>query len=45
MERHLTDAAIAILLLKRGSPLPVDLETKLLAAGIDVAALRARYAD
>lgn len=33
----------AVLLLKAGYPLPVDLIVDLLAAGIDVAALEQRY--
>jgi len=33
----------AILLLKRGQPLPVDLETELMAQGIDVDALKNDY--
>ena len=33
----------AVLLLKRGLPLPVDLQTRLLAEGICVATLEKRY--
>jgi hypothetical protein len=33
----------AILLMKRSEPLPLDLETYLIAHGIDVAALDAKY--
>lgn len=40
----MNNRTIAILLLKRGDPLPVDLTTKLLAAGIDVSALERKYA-
>lgn len=36
---------VAIHLLKRGSPLPVDLTAQLLSDGIDVAALEDRYAQ
>jgi hypothetical protein len=36
--------ALAILLIKRSSPLPLTLTTELLAAGIDVAALENKYA-
>lgn len=39
----MTAVKIAQLLLKRGQPLPVDLQTKLLAAGIDLNKLEARY--
>lgn len=34
---------VAILLIKRDSPLPLDLTVELLEAGIDVAALEDRY--
>jgi len=34
----------AVLLLKCGVPLPIDLTTYLLSIGIDVSALEARYA-
>lgn len=33
----------AILLLRNGYPLPVDVATNLMAEGIDVAALEAKY--
>jgi hypothetical protein len=33
----------AILLWKRGYPLPLDLETKLMSLGFDVPALETRY--
>lgn len=35
--------ATAIILLKRGEPLPLDLIVRLLAAGIDVAALEEKH--
>lgn len=35
---------LAVFLLKRGQPLPVDLIEKLLAQGIDVSALERRHA-
>ena len=38
---HLTKAAI--LLIRREDPLPVDLQARLITAGIDVAALRDKY--
>lgn len=34
--------AYALILLKRGDPLPIDLETRLIQFGINVAALRER---
>lgn len=36
---------VAILLMKRGSPLPLDLETLLIANGIDVSALDAIHRE
>lgn len=36
---------VAVLLMKRGSPLPLDLETTLIAHGVDVPALDATYRE
>lgn len=36
---------VAILLMKRGDPLPLDLETTLMSNGIDVSALDAIYRE
>lgn len=36
---------VAVFLMKRGSPLPLDLETELLVNGIDVSTLDATYRE
>lgn len=36
---------VAVLLMKRGSPLPLDLETTLIVNGIDVATLDATFRE